>query len=155
MTSHGTGARNSRCIASSSSKKNAPAMVCRWKWLGPTIPAPNPGTIELKRDRVDYWVSKGAQMSERVGKIVKHAPVGAPVSRDCVDCVADRLTPQKEPSHDPSHEDARAAAPNAKAMIEHIARLWWMLPSPCSSISSTIRAKLCWSSRSQPTDVVR
>lgn len=48
--------------------------------VGTYNPRTNPGTIELKRDRVDYWVSKGAQMSERVGKIVKHAPVAAPVA---------------------------------------------------------------------------
>ena len=45
--------------------------------VGTYNPRTNPGTIELKRDRVDYWVSKGAQMSGRVGKIVKHAPVAA------------------------------------------------------------------------------
>jgi small subunit ribosomal protein S16 len=48
--------------------------------VGTYNPRTNPGTIELKRDRVDYWVSKGAQMSERVGKIVKHAPVATPVA---------------------------------------------------------------------------
>jgi len=48
--------------------------------VGTYNPRTNPGTIDLKRDRVDYWVSKGAQMSERVGKIVKHAPVAAPVA---------------------------------------------------------------------------
>jgi small subunit ribosomal protein S16 len=25
--------------------------------------------VDFKRDRVDYWVSKGAQMSERVDKL--------------------------------------------------------------------------------------
>jgi len=30
----------------------------------------------------------------------------------------------------PAHEDARAAAPNAKAMIEHIARAMVDAPSP-------------------------
>ncbi len=37
--------------------------------VGTYNPRTNPASIELKRDRVDYWVSKGAQMSERVGKI--------------------------------------------------------------------------------------
>jgi len=45
--------------------------------VGTYNPRTNPGTIDLKRDRVDYWVSKGAQMSERVGKLVKHAPAPA------------------------------------------------------------------------------
>jgi small subunit ribosomal protein S16 len=37
--------------------------------VGTYNPRSNPATVELKRDRVDYWVSKGAQMSERVGKL--------------------------------------------------------------------------------------
>ncbi len=42
--------------------------------VGTYNPRTNPASIELKRDRVDYWVSKGAQLSERVSKIVQHAP---------------------------------------------------------------------------------
>jgi small subunit ribosomal protein S16 len=33
-------------------------------------PRTNPASIELKRERIDYWVSKGAKMSDRVSKIV-------------------------------------------------------------------------------------
>lgn len=34
--------------------------------------------LELKRDRIEYWVSKGAQMSDRVQKLMsKPAPVPA------------------------------------------------------------------------------
>jgi small subunit ribosomal protein S16 len=44
-------------------------------------PRTSPASIELKRERIDYWVSKGAQMSDRVSKIVsKPAPVAAPVA---------------------------------------------------------------------------
>ena len=32
-------------------------------------PRTSPATIDLKRDRIEYWVAKGAQMSERVGKL--------------------------------------------------------------------------------------
>jgi ribosomal protein S16 len=33
----------------------------------------------LKRERIDYWVSKGAKMSDRVSKIVsKPAPASVP-----------------------------------------------------------------------------
>jgi small subunit ribosomal protein S16 len=32
----------------------------------------------MKRDRVDYWVSKGAQMSERVNKLYAKSPAAAP-----------------------------------------------------------------------------
>jgi small subunit ribosomal protein S16 len=43
--------------------------------VGTYNPRTNPATIELKRDRVEYWVSKGARMSDRVSKIfAKPAP---------------------------------------------------------------------------------
>ena len=46
--------------------------------VGTYNPRTNPASIELKRDRVEYWVSKGAQMSERVSKLFsKPAPVPA------------------------------------------------------------------------------
>jgi small subunit ribosomal protein S16 len=38
--------------------------------VGTYNPRTNPASIELKRDRVDYWVSKGAQLSDRVSKLV-------------------------------------------------------------------------------------
>jgi small subunit ribosomal protein S16 len=41
-------------------------------------PRTTPASIELKRERIDYWVSKGAKMSDRVSKIVsKPAPAAA------------------------------------------------------------------------------
>jgi small subunit ribosomal protein S16 len=46
--------------------------------VGTYNPRTNPATVEMKRDRVEYWVSKGAQMSERVNKLFSKAP--APVT---------------------------------------------------------------------------
>jgi small subunit ribosomal protein S16 len=46
--------------------------------VGTYNPRTNPASIELKRDRVEYWVSKGAQMSDRVNKLfLKPAPAPA------------------------------------------------------------------------------
>jgi small subunit ribosomal protein S16 len=46
--------------------------------VGTYNPRTNPASIELKRERIEYWVSKGAQMSDRVSKIVsKPAPAPA------------------------------------------------------------------------------
>jgi len=44
--------------------------------VGTYNPRTEPASIELKRERIDYWVSKGAKMSDRVGKIVAK-PVAA------------------------------------------------------------------------------
>ena len=45
--------------------------------VGTYNPRTNPTSIELKRERIEYWVSKGAQMSDRVSKIVSK-PTPAP-----------------------------------------------------------------------------
>jgi len=46
--------------------------------VGTYNPRTNPASVELKRERIDYWVSKGAQMSDRLSKIVsKPAPASA------------------------------------------------------------------------------
>ncbi|HZD47333.1 MAG TPA: 30S ribosomal protein S16 [Silvibacterium sp.] len=37
--------------------------------VGTYNPRTNPASIELKRDRIDYWTSMGAQLSERVAKL--------------------------------------------------------------------------------------
>ena len=43
--------------------------------VGTYNPRSNPASVELKRERIDYWISKGAKMSDRVSKIVsKPAP---------------------------------------------------------------------------------
>ena len=46
--------------------------------VGTYNPRTSPASVELKRDRVDYWVSKGAKMSDSVSKIVAQpAPASA------------------------------------------------------------------------------
>jgi small subunit ribosomal protein S16 len=47
--------------------------------VGTYNPRTNPASVELKRPRIDYWVSKGAQMSSRVSKIVSR-PTAAVVT---------------------------------------------------------------------------
>jgi small subunit ribosomal protein S16 len=46
--------------------------------VGTYNPRTNPATVDLKRERIEHWVGQGAQLSERVGKLLaKHA---APVA---------------------------------------------------------------------------
>ncbi len=42
--------------------------------VGTYNPRTNPATVDLKRDRIDYWTSNGAQLSDRVGKLLAQAP---------------------------------------------------------------------------------
>ena len=49
--------------------------------VGTYNPRTSPASIELKRERIDYWVSRGAKMSDRVSKIVSRpVPAAAPVA---------------------------------------------------------------------------
>jgi small subunit ribosomal protein S16 len=46
--------------------------------VGTYNPRTSPARIELKRERIDYWISKGAKLSDRVSKIVSRpAPASA------------------------------------------------------------------------------
>ena len=40
-------------------------------------PRTSPATVDLKRDRIDYWTSNGAQLSDRVEKLLKQVPAPA------------------------------------------------------------------------------
>jgi small subunit ribosomal protein S16 len=39
--------------------------------VGTYNPRTNPATVDLKRDRIDYWTGKGAQLSETVARLLK------------------------------------------------------------------------------------
>lgn len=41
--------------------------------VGTYNPRTNPASVNLKQDRVDYWAGKGAQLSDRVKKLVAKA----------------------------------------------------------------------------------
>lgn len=44
--------------------------------VGTYNPRTDPASVTLKHDRIQYWTSKGAQLSETVAKLLKKA--GAP-----------------------------------------------------------------------------
>jgi len=41
--------------------------------LGTYNPTRNPAEINLRKDRVDYWISKGAQPTDTVRRLIKQA----------------------------------------------------------------------------------
>jgi small subunit ribosomal protein S16 len=45
--------------------------------VGTYNPRTNPASVDLKRDRIDYWTSKGAQLSDRVEKLLASTPAVA------------------------------------------------------------------------------
>ena len=46
--------------------------------VGTYNPRTTPASVELKRERIDYWRSKGAQLSARMAKILGFAQNVAP-----------------------------------------------------------------------------
>jgi small subunit ribosomal protein S16 len=42
--------------------------------VGTYNPRTNPATVDLKRDRIQHWVALGAQLSDRVAKLLKQQP---------------------------------------------------------------------------------
>ncbi len=42
--------------------------------VGTYNPRTNPASVSLRRDRIDYWTSNGAQLSETVSKILAKQP---------------------------------------------------------------------------------
>lgn len=45
--------------------------------VGTYNPRTSPATVDLKRERIEYWTKNGAQLSERVGKLMAQVPAVA------------------------------------------------------------------------------
>ena len=45
--------------------------------VGTYNPRTNPATVDLKHDRIQYWKSVGAQLSDRVAKLLGSNPAAA------------------------------------------------------------------------------
>jgi len=74
--------------------------------VGTYNPRTTPASLELKRDRIDFWVGNGARLSDRVGKLYAIpvvAPAPAPVVEPVVEPVAEPTTTSiTEPDAEPA-----------------------------------------------------
>lgn len=48
--------------------------------VGTYNPRTDPATVDLKQDRVEYWTSKGARLSDRVQRLVTNAAKSVPAA---------------------------------------------------------------------------
>ena len=48
--------------------------------VGTYNPRTNPATVDLKRDRIQHWVALGAQLSDRVAKLLEKQPASPAVA---------------------------------------------------------------------------
>ena len=70
--------------------------------VGTYNPRTTPASLDLKRDRIDFWVGKGALLSERVGKLFA-APVAGPAATPAAEPVAEPTTTSiTEPDAEPA-----------------------------------------------------
>ncbi len=46
--------------------------------VGHYNPIAKPAEVHLDRERIEYWVKNGAQMSDTVSRLLKNAPVETP-----------------------------------------------------------------------------
>ena len=70
--------------------------------VGTYNPRTTPASLELKRDRIDFWVGKGALLSERVGKLFA-APVAEPAATPAAEPVAEPTAPSiADPDAEPT-----------------------------------------------------
>jgi small subunit ribosomal protein S16 len=56
--------------------------------VGTYNPRTSPASLELKRDRIDYWIGNGAQFSDRVSKLYS-APVAETVAAPVADAAVE------------------------------------------------------------------
>jgi len=48
--------------------------------VGTYNPRTSPATVDLKHERISYWTGQGAQLSDRVAKLLKNSPAPAAVA---------------------------------------------------------------------------
>jgi small subunit ribosomal protein S16 len=83
--------------------------------VGHYNPRPSPMELLLESERIDYWVSKGAQPSDTVRRLIDYKAKGGPVSESGKLAAPVRPAPQEKP---PAEKPAAATEAVAAAEAE-------------------------------------
>jgi small subunit ribosomal protein S16 len=75
-----TGATNSACYRVVAADTRFPRDGRKIETLGWYDPAKTGENFELKMDRIEYWTSEGAQVSDTVRSLLRRAKKAAPVA---------------------------------------------------------------------------
>lgn len=76
-------------------------------------PRSEPSEVALNRERIEYWVSKGAQLSDAVRKLMKQAPVeaaAAEAATEATEAKAEATETKAEEATEAKAEEATEAA---------------------------------------------
>jgi small subunit ribosomal protein S16 len=81
--------------------------------VGTYNPRTSPATVNLVRERIDFWVSNGAQLSDTVAKLFSKPPAPAATpettSKSSTPAAAPKPAAEETPSAEPEAESASAA----------------------------------------------
>ena len=84
--------------------------------LGSYYPRAKPAKVEVDRERVDYWVSKGARPSDTVRTLIaRHLPPAAPVTDVAPAAAPAPVSPPAAPIAEPAPAVQADAAPASEA----------------------------------------
>ena len=78
-------------------------------------PRKTPATLQMNVERVDYWMSHGAQPSDTVKKLMARARSEAPVEAEVVEAVETEAAAEAEAAAAAETESAEAEAQAAEA----------------------------------------
>ena len=81
--------------------------MVRIEVLGYYDPASTPETFHVNRERVDYWVTRGAQPSDTVRTLLARNPTNTPAG------ATEAAAPEGEPPPPPTSAAELPAAPDA------------------------------------------
>lgn len=78
--------------------------------VGTYNPMTEPAEVKLNHERIQYWISKGAQPTETVASLIKHNPLLTPEEQEKRDAeIAAKLAAKKEAEEKAKAEKAQAA----------------------------------------------
>lgn len=95
--------------------------------LGHVNPHTKPSTVDLKEDRITYWISKGAQPSDTVRNLLiekkvidgKKIPTGFPKKKEGTEAAASATPAPEAPKTEEKQEEPKPeAAPEPEAVAE-------------------------------------
>ena len=100
-----TGRENTPTFRITVSEKARSAKKGALELLGHFLPAQKTPVFEIKKDRVEYWISKGAKPSDTVARLLKKNGING------MDKFIERYAKQKKKGEEAAAAEAPKAAP--------------------------------------------
>lgn len=87
--------------------------------VGTYNPMTDPSTVDLKHERIQYWISVGAQPTETVASLIKHNPVQTEEEKvSAAEARAAKVAADKQAKADARKAEAEAKVAEANRIVE-------------------------------------